>query len=111
MARDYDASSDEITHVLRFGAKKPMADGSTVHFGRHPSSKDHAITVTTRGGKVMSARVEHRPMQKMISEQKQAEAKVKARKDNSAAAQKAQLEKKRARSAANNTKKGNKTKN
>jgi hypothetical protein len=97
MAKDYDASSEEITHVLRFGAKQALPDGSTVHFGRHPASKDHAIKVTTRSGKVMDAKVEHRPFQAVVKEGKKREADAKARADKSKANKAAQLAKKRAR--------------
>jgi hypothetical protein len=97
MAKDYEASSDEIKHVLLKGAKQAQPDGSTVHYGRHPASQDHSIKVVTRGNKVMSARVEYRPLQAVISEGKKREADAKARADRSKANKAAQLAKKRAR--------------
>lgn len=97
MAKDYQARPDEIHHALTRGAKTTQPDGSTVHFSRHPNSPDHVITVVTRGSKVIRATVEHKPLQEVAKLSRQKEAEVKARKDRSAAAQKAQLAKKRAR--------------
>lgn len=105
------ASSQEIAAATVKGSKSKLPNGDTVHEYRHPSSPDHLITVVTRNNRVMKANVEHKPFKEIQMKKKKEEAAVKASKDRSKANQAAQLEKKRARSAAASTKKGNKTKN
>ena len=97
-------SSQQIAHVTQVGVKKTLPDGSIQHTGRHPNQPDEEVVVTTKDGKVMRANATNKPMHKVFKEKKEKDAAIKVKKDNSVANRKAQLEKKRARSAAANNK-------
>ena len=94
------ASSSEITYAQENGVKTKLPNGDIMHVSRHPSSPDHQITVIARPGKhVMKAIVEHKPMAEITRQKKQEIGEAKAKADRSSAKQKANLEKKRKRSA------------
>jgi hypothetical protein len=104
-----NASPSEIAHATSLGNKTQLPNGDIMHTARHPNSVDHVIRVTSRNGKVMSASVHREPISTVIMRKKKIEGEAKAKADKSKANRAAQLEKKRARSAAaNNQNKKNK---
>jgi len=98
------ATSDEISYATRVGAKNDLPNGDVTHVSRHPSSKDHVIRVRSRKGVVMEATVHHEPLDIVTMRQKKEAGEAKAKSDRSAANQKAQLAKKRARTPKPNKK-------
>lgn len=109
MSKNYQASSKEIAHVTRVGARTTLPNGDVLHRGRTPESPDHEITVITRNNRVMSSSAKLNPLKKVMLKKRQDDAKAKAKQDLSASRKKAQQEKKRARSAQASNKQGNKT--
>ena len=93
------ASSSEIDYAQGVGTKTTLPNGDIKHVSRHPSSPDHEITVISRGKQVMKAIVEHKPVAEITRQKKKEIGEAKAKADRSNAKQKANLEKKRKRSA------------
>jgi hypothetical protein len=91
-------------HTIKNGVITKQPNGNLLHEARDPDNVDHVIKVVTTPepkGIVTVIRDTSRPFNKNLSKQQaQVEANAKASKDRSKANQKAQLEKKRLRSAA-----------
>lgn len=109
MATENKPTPDEASYVVQRGTKEDLGNGQTRHVGRHPQNPDHKITIVTAkvNGKphVIKASRELMPMKEIVDATKKREAEVKARKDRTASAQKAQLAKKRLRTPAPKNKK------
>jgi hypothetical protein len=109
MATENKPTPDEANYVVQRGTKTDLGNGQTRHVGRHPQNPDHKITIVTASVNnkphIIKAYRELMPMQEIVDASKKRSAETKARKDRSAAAQAAQLAKKRARTPAPNNKK------
>ena len=109
MATENKPTPDEANYVVQRGTKTDIGNGQTRHTGRHPQNPDHKITIVTASVNnkphIIKASRELIPMQQVNDASKKREAEAKASKDRTAAAQKAQLAKKRLRTPAPNNKK------